>query len=129
MSEEVINVRGLRVNAPGVVYCGRGFAGWIASPLGNPCSIPGRSCPVCGKVHFGPGMRQLTADRSLVCYSKWLLQQLLDGNGRVRAAVEEITGKLRRGEDVRLGCWCAPAACHAEIVLEVAREYAGREAS
>jgi hypothetical protein len=92
--------------AAGVVYIGR------PSPLGNPCSEPDVPCPVCRRVHFGPRMVQLTPDRSISCYRKWLWARLKARDERVLAALSDL------GPEDLLGCWCSPKACHGDVVAK-----------
>lgn len=89
----------------GVHYCGR------PSPLGNPCSVPGKPCPVCGLVHFGPGMVQLTDCRSIECFRTWLWGRIKARDGAVLDSLEQLH------EDSVLGCWCAPAGCHCDVLI------------
>lgn len=42
-------------------------------------------------------------------YRDWFNERL--GDPEFRAALEEVRGK-------NLGCWCAPRACHGDVVLE-----------
>jgi hypothetical protein len=92
--------------AAGVVYCGR------PSTLGNPCSSPGAPCPVCGRVHFGPGMVQLTPDRSIPCYRRWLWARL---KARDRVIIDAL--RALKADD-RLGCFCSPKTCHLDVVVK-----------
>lgn len=89
----------------GIKFCAR------PSLLGNPCSIPGKPCPVCKKTHFGPRMVQLTECRSIECYRKWLW-------GKIQGVDQAILGALRElREGDLLGCFCAPRACHLDVVI------------
>jgi len=89
----------------GVIYCGR------PNPLGNPCSVPNIPCPICFQIHFGKGMVQLTDDRSLKCYAKWLYKEITNGNKKVLTLLKELQ------DDDTLGCWCAPKPCHCDIII------------
>lgn len=81
---------------PGVtrVYVGR------PSPLGNP--FPMRS----------------EADRNLVVhqYHEWLRKQYRSC-GRVRDELERLLVIAQAGP-LELVCWCAPLACHADVIAE-----------
>ncbi len=99
---QIVDVHGLPANAPGIAYCGRGFAGWNASPLGNPF--------VVGK-HGRPG-------ECVKRYRRWLFDQIR-AEGKVLEALETLT------ESSVLGCWCINLAdavqetelvCHCQIV-------------
>lgn len=76
------------------VYIGRGVprSGLNASEWGNPFKI--------GK--------DGTREEVMVKYRAWLL-----GNLELLKKVPELKGKI-------LGCWCAPEACHGDILAELA---------
>lgn len=84
-------------------YVGRPFY------LGNPYShLPGKG------QFWVPTRDQAIADfRS---YARWRMETDL----QFRAAVLACWGKT-------LGCWCAPRACHATVILELAHEYHTRK--
>lgn len=77
------------------VYVGR------PSPFGNPFSH--LATPNLAR------FRVKTREEAIEKFRYWLLQQP-DLVARVR---RELRGK-------RLGCWCAPAPCHAEVLAEIA---------
>jgi hypothetical protein len=94
----VVNLKG-HLNDPDfadVVYVGRAMhrGGWHldASPFAN---------------QFRPG-KDGTRDEVMEMYRDWL-----SGRPELLARVPELRGK-------RLGCWCAPLPCHAEILAELA---------
>jgi uncharacterized protein DUF4326 len=62
-----------------------------------------------------PFVKQAKGDRSgmVAHYREWLHEHPL-----LLKRVSELTGRA-------LGCWCAPAACHADVLAEEAR-HAGR---
>lgn len=94
----IINVRPLPPNAPGVVYCGRATRnGWRASPLGNPFTLR-------------PGVSR---ESVLARYRAWLLGRIAEGDAAVIAALEALT------DDSVLGCWCRPLSCHCDVIVEV----------
>lgn len=108
---EVVNVKDfvggvVEARRQGVVYCGR------PSPLGNPCSEPMAPCPTCGLVHFGPKMVQLTECRSIECYRKWLWQRIKGRDPAIMRALRALK------PDDLLGCWCAPKACHCDVIIK-----------
>lgn len=109
----VVNCRTRREGDPRVFYCGRTFAGWTGSPLGNLCSIPNKKCPICSQIHFGPGMKLLTPCRSIPCYKRWLWNEIQAG--RLIDLIQSIPF------DAELGCWCAPDPCHCDIVIAARR--------
>jgi len=98
---KVVNVRALN-NPCGVTYVGRRCQGWCGSVLGNPFRIG------------------VDGDREEVIrkYREWLYKRL-ETDPQVQSAIMDIVRMLDRGELVRLGCWCAPLPCHAEVIKEV----------
>jgi len=107
---KIIDVRGIKPNSPDVVYCGRGWAGWAASPLGNPCHLS-RRCPMCSDIHE-------TGGDTLPCYRFWLLGEIIKGNKEVVGALSALK------EDSVLGCWCGPdKPCHCQVIADVWERY------
>lgn len=94
MQITVLNKRTLSDPLPGVtrVYVGR------PSPLGNPYAI-GRD-----------------GDRAAVVakYRRWLWDNH-SGNREVRLALHDLLASARKGP-LELVCWCAPQACHADVI-------------
>ena len=93
----VLNARGRKPNeiAPHEVYIGRQTRnGWRKSKWSNPFRLT------------------RDGDRDLVIemYRRWLLQQ-----PDLLAALPELHG-------CDLICWCAPEACHGDVLLELAAE-------
>lgn len=52
-----------------------------------------------------------TREEAVASYERWLLAQ----PALVERAKRELRGKV-------LGCWCAPQACHGEVLARVANE-------
>lgn len=101
MTIEVVNVKGLTGDSrAGITYVGRKFAGWEASPLGNPYRL----------LDGGP------RDGIIQAYKKWLWENYLDPFSEERAELERIAEMVRDGQDVKLGCWCSPLSCHADVI-------------
>jgi hypothetical protein len=73
------------------VYIGRALRNWPASPFANPFRI-------------GPGRSREQAIEQYRAY--------LAGRSELLAALEGLRGK-------RLGCWCAPLACHGDVLTEL----------
>lgn len=94
MEITVTNKRALSDPLPGTtrVYVGR------PSPLGNPFRI-------------GPdGDRQAVVAK----YRRWLWSSL-KADRAVRLELHELLAKARQGP-LELVCWCAPQACHADVI-------------
>ena len=75
------------------IYVGR------PSPLGNPFAMQGE------------------AERAAVIgdYEDWLAEQLLDPKSPASREIHRLA-ELARKQDLCLVCWCAPKACHADII-------------
>ena len=87
-----------------VVHCKREeFDVYIGRPSkwGNPFSHKGGT-----KAQF----RVDTREQAVACYRKWVLEQ-----PELMEALPELRGKT-------LGCWCAPKACHGDVLLELLGE-------
>jgi hypothetical protein len=48
-------------------------------------------------------------------YEDWLAEQLLDPKSAANVALHRLAA-LARKQDLCLVCWCAPEACHADII-------------
>jgi Domain of unknown function (DUF4326) len=91
-SIEVIDVRCLHgEERAGVEYVGRAFAGWPESPLGNRAG-------------------------DIPAYRRWLWEQVKAEQGPAYNELRRLVGQVAGGERIRLGCWCAPNPCHADVV-------------
>lgn len=94
----VVNLKGHRddLGFADVVYVGRAMhrGGWqlAASALANPFRVG----------------RDGDRDETIAKYRGYLL-----GRPDLLALLPELRGR-------RLGCWCAPLSCHADVIAEVA---------
>jgi hypothetical protein len=86
----VVNVKR---NIPFDVYIGRTSYGYISQGWGNPFEI-GRD-----------GTREEVIEK----YEEWIRS----APEVMNAAREQLKGKV-------LGCWCAPAACHGDVLARIA---------
>ena len=96
----VVNAKGRKPNqaASHEVYVGRSTRnGWCKSRWGNPFMVRRNAT------------REQRAD-VIAMYRRWLLQQ-----PALLAALPELRGK-------DLMCWCAPEACHGDVLLELANK-------
>ena len=57
--------------------------------------------------------RDGTRDDVIARYEAWLLEQ-----PELAAALPELAGKT-------LGCWCAPRACHGDVLARLANTHPG----
>jgi Domain of unknown function (DUF4326) len=100
----VVNLKGHRDDPDfaDVVYVGRALyrGAWrlAASPLANP---------------YRPGPDGTRA-QVIAAYREYLL-----GRPDLRALLPQLRGR-------RLGCWCAPLPCHADVIAELADTRAGQ---
>lgn len=84
-------------------YIGRG------SPLGNPYShITGT------KAQFLVRTRQEAVD----CYRDWLNEQIKNGNQRVINELIRLLNIYLKTGELTLRCFCAPKACHGDVLKE-----------
>ena len=94
----VVNARGREPNevGPHEVYIGRHTRnGWRKSKWANPFRVPYNA----GQEH---------RDQAVAMYRAWLQQQ-----PNLLAALPELREK-------DLICWCAPEACHGDVLIELA---------
>lgn len=105
----VISVRGKSPNTPGITYVGRKSGGWQQSPLHNPFRMADES----------------QRDEVIARFHKHLWEIMKSGmrakglTPAERAAWDELvrlTNLYAHGENITLGCWCHPKACHAEVI-------------
>lgn len=83
-------------------YVGRG------SPLGNPFKV---------KPH-GPHERGET----IPLYEQHLRERISAGDPNVRAELNRIYQHAREHDETLLMCYCAPRACHADIIKKIIEE-------
>lgn len=57
-----------------------------------------------------------TREDAVECYRDWLPKAYVE-DIKVRAYIDKIIEKAST-EDVNLVCWCAPKACHGDVVKE-----------
>lgn len=50
-------------------------------------------------------------------YREWLRAQFSERT-KVRAEVEKLAARVKAGERIALECWCAPCACHGDVLIE-----------
>jgi Domain of unknown function (DUF4326) len=85
------------------IYVGR------PSPLGNPFPLD----------------REEERASVIRDYEEWLAEQLLDTSSPANIEIHRLA-VLARKQDICLVCWCAPKACHADIIKRTI-EAMGRE--
>lgn len=83
------------------VYVGRSMRDIQGSVLGNPFKV---------KPH-GPHERA----ESVGLYRRWLWEHIRRGAGDVYEELVRLKNLAAQG-DLALVCWCAPLACHADII-------------
>jgi hypothetical protein len=85
--------------SPYTTYIGR------PSVFGNPHAL-GYVCPVCEEEH--------TRAEAVLLY-----EQHARETPRLLEAIRELP------EDAVLGCWCAPRACHGDVIVKLWKEMHG----
>jgi len=99
----MITIGNKRTDAPqaGDVYVGR------PSPLGNPYVL------------------SRDGDRATVIarYRRWLTAQLCEGPGNPAYDACARLFARAQGQPLRLMCYCAPQACHGEVIVEAMRAW------
>lgn len=84
---------------PNHIYCGRGSA------FGNPFVMDNES------------------QRDTVCDQfKEYFDDALINNQYAIDKVNELVERVRNGEDINLGCFCAPKRCHCDYIKQVIEE-------
>lgn len=78
------------------------------SPLGNPFKI---------KSAGGPYERGET----IPLYERWLRDKIAAKDPAVCAEMNRLYKLAKRG-DLQLVCWCAPLACHGDVVKKILDE-------
>ena len=110
----VVNVKGMRGEArDGVCYVGRGFAGWPASPWGNPFRVGDAS----------PNNHAIRIDRE---HALELFRDVCEAKaegGTLDGWLAELWEACGHGAKP-LGCWCCdathgdgqPVVCHGQVL-------------
>ena len=78
---------------PGQAYVG------LPSPLGNPFQL----------------CRDGSRAQVIASYRRWLWAQLQEPGSAQRQELERLLAQAQAGP-LELLCWCAPLACHAEVI-------------
>jgi hypothetical protein len=60
-------------------------------------------------------LQQGTRDEALALNRQWLPRRLNADTPQARA-IEALAARVRLGERLALMCWCAPLACHADVI-------------
>lgn len=55
-------------------------------------------------------------------YAAYLTEKLAQKDERIRKALNEIALAAMRGQRVELECYCAPHACHADVLAQLVAE-------
>lgn len=50
-------------------------------------------------------------------YREWLIDKVNKG-GEVQYTMYALARRVRNGENLALECWCAPCACHGDVLVE-----------
>lgn len=88
-------------------YIGRG------SPLGNPYSHMDNT-----KAEHKVGTRE----EAIAAYRQWLMDQIASGNAVVIQELDRLATIAMNQGKLILRCYCAPKACHGDVIREVLLE-------
>ena len=69
--------------------------------------------------------RVKTREEAIEKYGPWLRDQIRLGGLACKTFMSLVEFYKDFGE-LTLSCWCAPKPCHAEVIAEMVREYAGK---
>lgn len=61
--------------------------------------------------------RHYSREDAVALYRQWLTQRDSYGTPQGRA-LEQLRERLGEGEKLALVCWCAPLACHGDVIRE-----------
>lgn len=139
---EVVNVKGLQGQARlGIDYVGRDFAGWAGSPLGNPFPVIGKGWNARSReaadfvIAHGDREQREAAEAAIAqrgcpqgeavaLYRHWLKLKLkVEPAGTIAAELMRLAELNKRSIEaargvLKLGCWCHPNACHADVIAD-----------
>jgi hypothetical protein len=111
MKAAVTTVVNIHHKVPYDVYIGRAGHGEDGY-FGNPCRTDKR-CVVCGDTH-------LTRENVVDCYEMNYFHRRLGIDPEFRRRVRGLQG-------LRLGCFCAPKACHGDVIAAYCNALGARE--
>ena len=96
-----MTIRVGRKHEPGAIYIGRG------SPLGNPFVIG----------------RDGDRDEVIHRYRNWFAMKVKSQDSVVMAELRRLYRIHRDAGDLVLGCFCAPQACHGDVIKDFLDRY------
>jgi hypothetical protein len=95
----VIHIRDADLKDPRQVYIGRGNARLPRSPLHNPYPLPSES----------------QREACIARYLLYLRRELVADNVEINAELDRLVALASEGP-IKLVCYCAPKACHGDIL-------------
>ena len=113
---KVINVRGLKANDKSVFYCGRPCHGWRGSALANWHTLAPSVCKACEQ--DGRGLIVHQRGEAKEAFKRDLWRDIKANRLSVISALNYLAMN-----DIDLGCWCAPLACHCDVILNAITWY------
>lgn len=117
MSLIVVNMRN---NPPAkTIYIGRRTGTIEGSPLGNPHRVG--YCRMCKAVH--------KRGETIELYRAWLREEYAKKRnvyGALEWLADLFEAANERGEDLHIGCWCKPLACHGDVVKDAVEKIAAK---
>lgn len=107
MTIAVVHVKDAPLDA---VYIGRKYRDRPASPLANRWKV------------FKEAERADAIQR----YEAWLRTEIADfPSGAAAQEIKRLGALYRAGRHIDLACWCAPKACHGDVVMRFIRREVG----
>jgi len=105
MTIEIINGKTDGFIGEDKIYIGRKNSryGVEASPLANVFSIKSEK----------------QRDSSIENYTGYLFQQYASGQGPVYEELMRLATLHKQGVYIKLACWCAPKACHGDVIKKI----------
>ena len=96
-------------NKENYYYIGRSNSG---NPLGNPFTFNGQKTSLA-KLSFK------TREEAIKAYEKYFRAAYgKPGYEKLTRAFDEIYSHYKNGEDIYLGCFCAPLPCHGDVIAK-----------
>lgn len=112
-----ITVVNVKHAAPGsFVYCGRVNPSYklAGSPLANPFKL---------EIDTDEERKRLLEE-----YREWLYEKLSEFKAPQWNAIQKLADLLE-SQPLSLGCWCAPKACHCDVIADFVRRECARRAA
>lgn len=67
-----------------------------------------------------------TREKAVACYEVWLRQRIAARDESILRELRRLL-KLAKAGPLTIVCWCAPAACHGDVIARILSEAAERD--